>query len=133
VPCGDSGGDPQLIGDLLEHIEQAENGTERGSFGKHRLIEIAAQGGPEGLDTRRRPLGEIGEGAIFDFTPSRKASRRRMAGMYIPTGIGDLTGPLDLCPPRKTRLPAVFGTGAFRRSGAPRSQKPDEPVAGRLR
>jgi hypothetical protein len=38
--------------------------------------------------------------------------------------------PLGVCPPGKTRLPAVFGTGAFRRSRAPRSQAFGEPLTG---
>ena len=83
-----SRGDPQLIGDLLEHIEQAENGTERGRFGKPRLIEIAAQSAPEGLDARRRLLGEIGEGAIFDFAPFAEGFPEEDGGGRVAVGDG---------------------------------------------
>ena len=58
------GGQAQLIGELLERQEQAKDGAADGSGGK--LIELAAEGAPEGLDADGAPAGEVGEGAFFD-------------------------------------------------------------------
>src|SRR5258708_24709617 len=60
------GGDAQGIGDLFQRIQQAKDWTERG-FGERRMIEVTPEGAAEGCDARKIPVGEIGQGAIFDF------------------------------------------------------------------
>jgi len=60
------GGDAQGIGDLFQGIQQAKDGTERG-FGERDMIEVPMESATEGLDARRIPVGEIGQGTILDF------------------------------------------------------------------
>src|ERR1700676_3358462 len=62
------GGDAQGIGDSLQDEEQAEDGAEGGLGRERRMIEITAEGAAESFDTRRLPGGEIGQGAVLDFT-----------------------------------------------------------------
>ncbi len=56
------------------------------------MIEIATQGATESLDPSGIPMGEIGEGAIFDFTVFAEGLaeedggwRLGMEEMYMPT------------------------------------------------
>src|SRR5256885_15249962 len=60
------GGDAQGIGDLFQRIQQAKDGTE-GGLGERRMIKVPPEGAAEGFDARTIPVGEIGQGAIFDF------------------------------------------------------------------
>src|SRR3989441_2580320 len=60
------GGDAQGIGDLFQRIQQAKDGTE-GGLGERSMIKVPPQGAAEGFDARTIPVGEIGQGAIFDF------------------------------------------------------------------
>src|SRR5258708_34215238 len=60
------GGGAQGLSDLFQRIQQAKDWTERG-FGERRMIEVTPEGAAEGCDARKIPVGEIGQGAIFDF------------------------------------------------------------------
>jgi hypothetical protein len=51
---------------LFQGIQHAKNRTE-GGFGERGMIKLPAQGATESFDARRIPVGEIGQGAIFDF------------------------------------------------------------------
>ena len=64
--AAESGGEAQDIGHLFQRVQQAKDGAESG-FGQRRMIELPAEGAAEGFDTRRIPVGEIGQGAILDF------------------------------------------------------------------
>jgi hypothetical protein len=89
----DGGGKSELISDLLQDIEQAEDGAEGRFSSKGGIIKLPAQGAAESLDARRRPMGKA-RVRFLTLPFSRKASRRRMAGgelrlgmvaMYMPT------------------------------------------------
>ena len=81
------GGQAQGIGEVLQDLEQAEDGTElrRGDRGR---IEVAAQGAAEGLDARGGPMGEIGEGAIFDFAVLAEGFAEEDSGGRVAVGDG---------------------------------------------
>ncbi len=58
------GGEAELVGELLEGVQQAEDGA-AGGFGGQ-VIEVAAEGAAEGFDAGGVPVGEVGEGAFDD-------------------------------------------------------------------
>ncbi len=78
------GGQAQLIGELLEREEQAKDGAADGSGGK--LIELAAEGAPEGLDADGAPAGQVGEGTFLTLPFWRKDSRSKTAGGELRLG-----------------------------------------------
>src|SRR6266481_1774809 len=52
------------------------------------MIELPAQGAAERLDARRLPMGEIGEGAVFDFTVLAVGLAKENGGRGVAVGDG---------------------------------------------
>ena len=52
------------------------------------MIELAAKGATEGFDARRIPVGEIGEGAIFDFAVFAVGLTKEDGGRRLAIGDG---------------------------------------------
>src|SRR3989441_10602572 len=80
------GGDAQGIGDLFQRIQQAKDGTE-GGLGERSMIKVPPEGAAEGFDARTIPVGEIGQGAIFDFAVFAVGFAKENGGG--PLAIGD--------------------------------------------
>jgi hypothetical protein len=78
---------------VFEDIEEAKDGTEHG-IRKRGMIEIAAQSPAESLDTSGGPVGEIGEGAIFDFAVLAEGFAEEDGGGRGTVGYG---GDVDTC------------------------------------
>ena len=81
------GGNAQGIGDLFQGIQQAKDWTERG-FGERRMIEVTPEGAAEGCDARKIPVGEIGQGAIFDFAVFAVGLAKENGGGRVAIGDG---------------------------------------------
>ena len=64
--AAEGGGDSQLVGDLFEGMEEAEDRA-GGGLGNGNVVEVAAEETAEGVDAGFRPGGEIEEGAVFDL------------------------------------------------------------------
>ena len=62
----DSGAKSELIGDLLQDEEHAEDGALE-QFLKREGVQFPAEEPAEDLDARGGPRGEVGDGALFDF------------------------------------------------------------------
>ena len=59
-------GKSELIGDLLQDEEQAEDGPLE-QFLKRQCVQFTAEESTEDLDARGGPRGEVGEGAFFNL------------------------------------------------------------------
>ncbi len=75
--------DADLIGNLLEHVQQAEP-RPHGRFAEGGVIEVSMQGTIQGLDPFRGPGSDIGQGArlhlaVFAEGLSQEDGRRRSA------------------------------------------------------
>jgi len=81
------GGDAQGIGDLFQRIQQAKDGTE-GGLGERRMIKVPPEGAAEGFDARTIPVGEIGQGAIFDFAVFAVGFAKENGGGRLAIGDG---------------------------------------------
>ncbi len=74
-----------LIGHLLERIEQAEDGS-HGGFAQGGLIDVSVQGALQRLDAFWGPGGEVGQGARLDLAvlaeglPQEDGRRRGAVG-----------------------------------------------------
>ncbi len=78
------GGDADLIGHLFQRGQQAEDWTQGGRASHGVLVEVAAQGAPQGGNAGRGPVGEVGQCAVFDFSVpaeglAQQDGRRRIA------------------------------------------------------
>ena len=62
----DGGGKSELLGDLLQDEEQAEDGSLE-QFLKWKGIQFATEEPAEDLEARGRPRGEVGDGAFFNL------------------------------------------------------------------
>src|SRR3984893_4235665 len=62
----DGGGKSELIGDLLQDEEQAEDGPLE-QFLKREGVQFTAEESTEDLDARGGPRGEVGDGAFFNL------------------------------------------------------------------
>src|SRR5271169_5201201 len=81
-------GDAEGIGDLLQDIEHAKDRAEGRFRRKRGTIELSAQGAAERLDARRLPMGEIGEGAVLDFTVLAVSLAKENGGRGVAVGDG---------------------------------------------
>ena len=78
----DGGGQSELIGDLLQDEEQAEDGSLE-QFLKREGVQFTAEEPAEDLDTRGGPRGEVGDGAFFNFGAFAKGLAKEDGGRRV--------------------------------------------------
>jgi hypothetical protein len=103
----ESGSHSELGGDLLEGMEQAEDGAGSG-IGNGGMVELAAEKEAEGGDASRWPGGEIEEGAIFDLAVFAEGLAQEDGGRR--GAVGDLR---DVHNHSKSQLASHRGTKNF--------------------
>ena len=84
--------DAELLGDLLEHIQQGEDGSVAGQrVGE--MVELAAQQPAQGRDTFGRPGGNVEQGTILDLAvlPERLSQQDGGRGVTIGDGAAQMT------------------------------------------
>ena len=82
------GSDADLLGHLFERGKQAEDRTQGGRPSHGVLVEVAAQGAPQGANAGRGPEGEVGHSTVFDFAVLAEGLAQQNGGRRIAVGHG---------------------------------------------
>ena len=83
------GTEAQRLGDLLEHQQEAEAGSQlRGQGELGSLVELAAQQAAEGFDADGGPVGEVGKGAVLNLAVLAKGFPEEEGGRGVAVGDG---------------------------------------------